>query len=145
MERFSPSYSENRLILIVNRCQASLTSAGVLGMPGPAGQCVPVLGAALSLGIQSGPGILQASSAILRPFLITSTSPMIISLPLASFPCSGLWCLIQDMDPFWISRFCLGLGRILSWMIFFCFSTCSSLFLPSLETHASGYIDFRWI
>lgn len=65
MERFSSSYSESGLILMKNQCQACLTLPGVLGMPGPAGQRVPVLGAALSLCIQSGP----VSPAFSRPAL----------------------------------------------------------------------------
>lgn len=74
--------------------------------------------------------ILQASSGILRPFLMISTSPIIISPPWASLPCSGLSCPTQSMDPLWSA----GSGwawvqSSLGW--FFCFATCSSLFLPN--------------
>lgn len=152
MERFSSSYSENRIILMTNQCQACLTSARVLGMPGPAGQSVPVLGSALSFASSLGPS-LQHSPGQLWDSVAISHNIYITHHYFSSLPCSGPWCSAQDMDPLWISRFCLCLAvwawveSSLGWFFlffFFCFATRSSLFRPNLETCASGYIDFRW-
>lgn len=144
MERFSPSYSENRVILIVNQCQARLTLAGVLGMPSPAGHCVPGLGAALSLCIQSGP----VSPAFSRPALAfwghfswSLHHPSLFLLLGPPFPARD--CRAQPRA--WIhcdQQVLAGPGCNPHWHDFFVLQHAVHYSSP---TPASGYTDFRWI
>lgn len=124
MERFSPSYSENRVILMKIQCQACLTLAGGWECQALLGtQCWRLLSAfalSLVLSLQHPPGQLWDSETISHNLYITHHYFSSLGLPsllrtVLSNPDHGS-ILGQQVLPV---PHCLGLGRILTGMIFF--------------------------
>lgn len=102
-------------------CWAACPSAGCCSQPlHPVWSCLP--------------SILQASSGILRPFPITSASPIVLSLPLTSRLCSGPWWPAQEWihsgsaGRFWL---CLALWAWLEASLGWFFLFCNMQFLIS--------------